>query len=312
MADRSTPAVIGSSLSPADEALFGPYRRAVLTELGPDFRLGFKLAYFANFASPAIAGPLDASAEIMREPMRRAKDTSIVVYEIIANGFESARGSRMTELLRRVHRDVPGSADDFRYVLLALLVIPIRTVDRSGARRTTAAERAAATRFYDRLGTAMGLDDIPGTYAEAAAFCRRYERANARRSEAGDRLMASTLAALLGSVPQSLRPVAGGVARFVVSALFGDRTLALALGLPVVPTPVARLVAAVRRAGRRRGAGREARVEFTSGERSRVYPAGYVLDDIGPAAGRHRSVPGAMPPPSGDPTTWTCPGPVED
>jgi hypothetical protein len=278
-------------LPAADEALYGPYRRAVLTDLGPDFRLGFKLAYFANFASPAIAGPLDASAEIAREPMRRAKDTSIVVYEIIANGFDSTRGARMTELLTRVHRGVPGSADDFRYVLLTLFVIPIRTVDRSGPRRVSDDERAAAARFYRRLGESMGLTDIPDSYARAAAFCRRYEAAHARRSAAGDRLMTSTLGALLEPVPVTLRPVAGWVARFVVGALFGDRTMSRALGLPRVPLPVARVVAAVRRAGRRRAdahldAGLEARVEFTSGERSRVYPAGYALDDIGPESAR--------------------------
>ncbi|KQO63714.1 hypothetical protein ASF23_05710 [Curtobacterium sp. Leaf261] len=275
------------SVSEADETLFGSYRRAVLTDLGTDFRLGFKLAYFANFASPAIAAPLDASSEIARQPMRRAKDTSIVVYEILTNGFDSERGARMVDLLRRVHRGVPGSADDYRYVLLTLLVIPVRMVDRSGPRRLTDRERADAARFHSRLGAEIGLDDAEVTYAEAVAFCRRYEREHLRRSAAGDRLTASTLGALLASVPAALRPLADVVARFGLSALLGDPRMARALGFPVVPVPVARVVAALRRAGRRRGRdGLEARIAFTSGEPSRTYPAGYRLDEIGPGADR--------------------------
>jgi hypothetical protein len=286
------------SVSEADETLFGSYRRAVLTDLGTDFRLGFKLAYFANFASPAIAGPLDASAEIARQPMRRAKDTSIVVYEILANGFDSERGRQMVALLRRVHRGVPGSSDDYRYVLLTLLVMPVLLVDRSGPRRLTDRERADGARFSSRLGAEIGLDDPEVSWAEAVAFCRRYEAEHLRRSAAGDRLTASTLGALVESAPAPLRPTVGRVARFGLSAILGDTRMSRALGLPVVPVPVARVVAALRRASRRRASrrrgrnGLEARIAFTSGEPSRTYPAGYRLDEIGPGAGS-RVVPGA-------------------
>ncbi|WP_423921577.1 oxygenase MpaB family protein [Frigoribacterium sp. 2-23] len=291
MASRAVPGASAAPpslpvLSAADEALFGRFRLAVLTDLGPDFRLGFKLAYFSNFASPAIAAPLDASGQIASEPMRRAKDTSIVVYEIVTNGFDSERGRRMVDLLRRVHRGVPGSRDDYLYVLETLFVAPLRLVRRTAPRSLDAHELAQAAAFFGRLGAELGLDGVPATLAEAERFCTAYEAAHAEPSAAGARLMASTLGALVESAPRRVRPAVTLVARLGVSALFDDPVMSRALGLPVLPRFVRRAVAAGvrlrRRAAVRRAARGSAGVEFTSGEASRVYPGGYALDDIGP------------------------------
>ena len=283
-------------LAEADEVLFGRFRLAVLTDLGPDFRLGFKLAYFSNFASPVIATALDASGQIGSEPMRRAKDTSIVVYEIVANGFESERGRRMVDLLRRVHQGVPGSRDDYLYVLETLFVAPLRLVQRTAPRPLDAQEIAQAGAFFARLGAELGLADAPATFADAARFCAEYEAQHAAASPAGARLMTSTLGALLESAPRRLRPAAGLVARLGVSALFDDPAMSRALGLPVLPRPVRAAVSTAvrlrrRATARRVGGGAEGAagvvgVEFTSGEASRVYPHGYDLDDLGPGAAR--------------------------
>ena len=278
-------------LSVADERLYGPFRRAVLGELGPDFRLGFKLAYLWSFASPVVAGALDATGEIRQRPVRRAKDTSIVVYEILASGPDSERARRMVDLLRRVHRRVPGGRDDHLFVLSTLFVVPVRLVDVAGRRPLTDAERAAAGRFFGRLADDLGLADPPRSQEAAQAFLGAHVSSSVGPSPAATRLTASTVGALVSSVRPSFRPLAAVAARLGLSALLDHDAAASALGLPRVPRPLRRAVLAARRLSRGRTGPEQ--VAFTPGEASRVHPHGYDLDDVGPEA--HRGSGGTRP-----------------
>ena len=279
-------------LSEADEQLYGDFRRVVLGELGADFRLGFKLAYLWSFASPVVAGALDATGEIRQRPVRRAKDTSIVVYEILASGPGSERAGRMVDLLRRVHRGVPGGRDDHLFVLSTLFVVPVRFVDAAGRRPLSPDERAAAGRFFGRLADDLGIVDAPRTQAEAEAFLDAYVAAGVGPSTAATRLTASTIGALVDTVRPPARPLAALVARLAFAALLDDVAVAGALGLPRVPGPLRRTVLRARRWSRRRAAPEG--VAFTPGEASRVHPDGYDLDDVGPEA--HRAPGGSRPP----------------
>ncbi|MBP2412032.1 hypothetical protein JOF48_000831 [Arthrobacter stackebrandtii] len=56
--------------------------------------------------------------------MKRSYDTAVVTYELITSGLNSDRGRHMIRLRNHAHRHVPGSQDDFLYVLLTLLVAP--------------------------------------------------------------------------------------------------------------------------------------------------------------------------------------------
>jgi len=282
------PLVPGASrpeLSEADERLYGPFRDAVLGDLGTDFRLGFKLAYLWSFASPVVAGALDATGEIRQRPVRRAKDTSIVVYEILASGPGSERAQHMVDLLQRVHRRVPGGPDDHLFVLSTLFVAPVRLVDRAGRRPLTGVERAAAGRFFGRLADDLGLEGAPRSQQEAEAFLDRYVASSVAPSPAAARLTASTIDALVASVRPALRPVARAVARTTFAALLDAPAASGALGLPRVPRPVRSLLLGARRALRRRAA--PDGVAFTPGEPSRVHPKGYDLADVGPE--QHRA-----------------------
>jgi len=102
------------------------FRQMVLLDLAADLELGYFLAYYRNFAIPGIAATLQANGEIPQRPMKRSYDTAIVIYELITCGLDSERGRAMIGVLNRAHQHVPGSPEDFRYVLLTLLVAPIR------------------------------------------------------------------------------------------------------------------------------------------------------------------------------------------
>ena len=281
----NTNAALGASLrrqeaAPGDdwEATF---RRMVLFDLATDMELGFFLSYYRNFAIPGIAATLHTNAEIQQRPMKRSYDTAIVIYELIASGLDSARGQAMVELLNRVHSKVPGNRDDFLYVLLTLLVVPIRWIQKHAWRQPTTAELAAASRFFTELGQHMKITGMPAGYAEAEVFFDRYEAAHVAPSPQGQHLMEATVQVFQSRLPTPLRPLA----RRIISTMLDDDRLATALCLP----HAGRISRAALKTGlslrnsihRRRPLKQQP--HFTPGHAgSTVYPNGYSLDQIGP------------------------------
>jgi hypothetical protein len=187
----------------------------------------------------------------------------------------------MLALLNRVHSNVPGSKEDFLYVLLTLLVVPIRWTQKHAWRQPTAAELAAASRFFTELGSRMNIDGMPATYAEAEAFFDAYEAAHVAPSLEGQRLMDATVQVFQSRLPAPLRPLA----KQIISTMLDDDRLTAALGLPnSTRASRAALTAAlkVRNAIRRRRPLKE-QPHFTPGKAgSSLYPNGYSLDQIGP------------------------------
>ncbi len=257
------------------------FRRMVLFDLAADMELGFFLSYYRNFAIPGIASTLDANAEIPQRPMKRSYDTAILIYELIAGGLDSGRGTEILALLNRVHRNVPGSKEDFLYVLVTLLVVPIRWTQAHAWRPPTSAELAAAARFFGGLGLRMNITAMPSSYAEAEAFFDRYEAAHVAPSPAGRRLMGATVQVFQSRLPAPLRPMA----RPIISTMLDDDRLTDALGLPRATRATrAALTAglALRNAVHRRRP-LTTQPRFIPGAAgSTVYPGGYTLDQIGP------------------------------
>ncbi|MBG0741060.1 DUF2236 domain-containing protein [Paeniglutamicibacter antarcticus] len=257
------------------------FRQMALFDLASDMELGFFLAYYRNFAIPSIAETLARNGEISDRPMKRSYDTGIVIYELIASGLDSDRGQQMISLLNRVHRHVPGTTEDFLYVLLTLLVVPIRWIRKHGWRQPTEMEIAAATRFFAGLGHRMHIDSVPGTFDEAAEFFDSYEVRNVAASIPGVALMDATVQVLQDRLPKPLRPVT----RLMISAMLDDGRLTTALGLPrayrwtrTALNAGLSLRNAIRR---RRPLSKEP--HFSPGSAgSSVYPHGYSSRDIGP------------------------------
>lgn len=257
------------------------YRQLVLYDLAADIELGFFLAYYRNFAVPSIATTLQRNGEITQRPVKRSYDTAIVTYELICNGLDSDRGRHMIRLLNHVHRYVPGNNDDFLYVLLTLLVVPIRWAREHGWRVPTPSEESAATRFYQELGARMNIGTIPATFPEAEQFFDDYERKNIAHSPGGAELMASTVQILKSRLPTPARPLA----KTMLTAMFDDDHLTDALGLPRATAITKKALAVVlttRNAIHRRRP-LSTKPHFVPGEEgSSLYPNGYRLDDIGP------------------------------
>jgi hypothetical protein len=252
-----------------------------LFDLAEDMKLGFLLAYYRNFAIPSGSDTLVANGEIPARPMKRSFDTAIVIYELIANGLDSERGRQMTSLLNRVHRHVPGSDEDYLYVLMTLLVVPIRWTHRHGWRKPTQAERDAATRFFRELGSRMHIVNIPATFDEAEVFFDDYESRRVGPSLAGRPLMNARVQVFQSMQPRLLHPVT----RLMTATMLDDPRLTEALGLPRSTwwSRVALHAGLAVRNEIRRHTPLSTVPSFRSGQpASPVYPNGYNLSDVGP------------------------------
>ncbi|HEY1213233.1 MAG TPA: oxygenase MpaB family protein [Bryobacteraceae bacterium] len=262
------------------------YRRAVMFDLAEEFEIGFFLSYYRNFSIPHIAQVLALTGEVHARPSKRSMDTAIVMYELIEDGFDGARGQAMVDLLNRVHKGIRGTNEDFLYVLTTLLVVPIRFCDAHGRRGTTDEERQAATDFYAELAQRMRIDHAFMSYESAERFLNDYEEQFSAPSDAGAELMSSTMSLFRDRLPGPLAPLAA----HVLSVLFDDSRLSRSLGLPV-PNLVIRTAVhfglRVRAAQLRRRPPR-GQSRFNPGKAgSGVYPDGYSIDELGPQRRAH-------------------------
>ena len=117
--------------------------------------------------------------------------------------------------------------DDFRYVLAAFIVVPLRWIDRRGWRPLLDAEREAATSFYRELGRRMNIPDPPASYQEAADLLDAYEQRHLAPSPAGRQLMEKTQDIVVRKIPGPLKRFGPAL----TSALIDDDELSHALGL---------------------------------------------------------------------------------
>lgn len=257
------------------------YRKLVMFDLAEEFEVGFFLSYYRNFSIPHIARTLAGTGEVEARPAKRSFDTAIVMYELIEDGVDGERGKAMVDLLRRVHHGVPGTNQDFLYVLATLLVVPIRYCDAFGRRATTQDEKAAALHFYNDLASRLGIEDVWKTYEESEQFLDRYENEYSGQSAEGARLMTATMSLFGDRLPRMAVPLAPGI----LSVLLDDARLSKALGLPTksdLMGAVLRLALKLRGVQLRRRAPR-ASSRFTPGDAgSAVYPRGYEIKDLGP------------------------------
>jgi len=257
------------------------YQLTTLYDFPTDMCVGLNLAFYRIFAIPHMAELLVRSGEILNRPRKRAYDTGLIMYEIIANGFDHPRGREMIRLLNRVHKPWPISNDDYRFVLAALMVVPLRWLDRRGWRALLPQERDASVNFYLRLASMMAIDEPPTSYSQAESMFDEYEARHLRASDAGRSLMASTQQIIVRHLPKPLKRFGPSI----TSGLFDQPDLTSALDLPLPSRALVRLIDAayaVRNVATRM---RPARTEswFVPGRPAgSLYVHGYTLDELGP------------------------------
>lgn len=257
------------------------YRHLVLVDAPDTLEIGLNMAFYRTYAVPAIAELLLSTGELTERTRKRADDTGILIYEIVLHGFEHPRGRAAQSRMNRIHAMFDIAEDDFLYVLAALVVVPIRFLDRFGWRRALPEERIASAEFYRQMGQRMALPRVPADYAGFESFLDRYEREHFAYSDAAHQLMLTTTEFMTARFP---RWAAGPAAALTYSLM--DAPMRQALG---APTP-SRAADVLVRAGFRtacyvtRWLRPNARNRFAHGvvEPTPTYPEGYEIAEVGP------------------------------
>lgn len=249
-------------------------------DLAADMHMGFRASYYRTFGVPRIARLLAETGQIKAEPLRRAVDTGLIMYELIDAGTDTPRGRQVIRMLNRIHGCWNIEAEDFLYVLCTFIVVPVRWIDDFGWRSCTQIERQAVTDFYREVGRLMGIAGLPHSYADAARALDDYEAANVAYSPEGAALMADTQRVLAAHLPAPLRPFTDRI-----TALYLTDQLCAAVGIHPPSRPSRTMFRGLmwtrRQIVRRRPPPSEPR--FTPGQPTPdVYPAGYQLPDLGP------------------------------
>ena len=212
------------------------YRISVGYEFPWDYTRSLEFALFRTYCVPTISALLAATGEFRDRPQKRYDDTSLLMEELVAHGYDSPRGKQALRVVNRNHGRFTISGDDMRYVLSTFVFEPIDWIDRYGWRRLTEAERLAGYHFYRAVGERMGIRDIPPTYEEFRSFKADYEQAQFRYSTTNREIGTYTVDLMCSWYPAPLRP---GV-RLATRSLL-DPLMLTAFGFPAAPGWLTRL-----------------------------------------------------------------------
>jgi hypothetical protein len=244
-----------------------------------DTTRSLEFALFRTFAVPSISVLLDRTREFHRRPQKRYDDTDLIVSELMERGYDSERGKRALRRMNQVHGRFAIANEDFLYVLSTFIYEPIRWNKRFGWRLMCEQERLAYFFFWREVGRRMNIQELPADYDAFERFNREYERQHYRFTEANQRVGAATRELFASWFPRFLAPVV----RSAIYALLDERLIA-AFGFPQPSRFLRRLVSGALRI-RALAAGFlpvRRRPRFRTEMRHPTYPAGYVIEELGP------------------------------
>lgn len=140
-----------------------------------DYQQALSFALFRTYAVPSIGRLLFDTGEFTERTQKRHDDTALVLESVLVEGMESQDGRAAVRRMNQMHGSYDISNDDLRYVLATFVVVPHRWLQDYGWRKPTEIEVAAGVRYYQRLGTLMGIKDIPEDFAGFAELMDAYE-----------------------------------------------------------------------------------------------------------------------------------------
>ena len=244
-----------------------------------DSQQALSFALFRTYAVPTVGRLLYDTGQFTQQVQKRHDDTAIILETIADRGLESAEGRAGVRRMNQMHGSYDISNDDMRYVLSTFVVSPVRWIERYGWRRGTEAERLAAVRYYQRLGTLMGIKGIPGTYQEFSDLMDDYERDTYTYDHRCRAVADSTLDLFVTFYPRPLRPL---MRRFSIALL--DDHLRAAFGYQRPPRWLVRVahgsLAARGRLIRFLPARRKPAL-LQDTHRIRSYPGGFMIEKLG-------------------------------
>jgi hypothetical protein len=211
-------------------------RELATLEFPWDMYQALSFALFRTYAVPSIGRVLEHSGEFTGRPQQRYDDTVLILDAVLEHGFDHPTGRAAIRRMNQMHGAHPISNDDLRYVLAAFVVAPVRWIRDYGWRQLSDVEVRAAVAYYRRLGSLMGIRDVPSSYVGFETLLDEYEAARFSPNRSSRVIADVTLDLMAGFPAQRLLP--RPIVRLAARALM-DRPLLAALdyrppGRPVV------------------------------------------------------------------------------
>jgi hypothetical protein len=257
------------------------YRIDSMLEFPWDMNQSLGLALYRTYAVPSIGSLLARTGEFTERAQKRYDDTGLILTAIGENGLDSPEGRAAIRRMNQMHGRYGISNDDMRYVLSAMVTVPIRWLDEYGYRPLTSVEKIASANYYRRLGALMNIRDLPATWQEFGELMDAYERDHFGYDEGAVAVSEATLALMATFPPNDKGP--RRLMRRSALALMDDDLLA-AFGYDA-PTRVERVlfrgVIKVRARLLRHAPAREEPVHFADLPQVRSYPDGYEIAELG-------------------------------
>lgn len=244
-----------------------------------DIQQSLSFALFRTYAVPTIGRLLYDTHEFTERTQKRHDDTALVLETVLVEGMESAEGRTAVRRMNQMHGSYDITNDDMRYVLSTFVVTPQRWIRDYGWRRGSDAEKLAVVRYYQRLGTLMGIKDIPDDFEGFEALLDTYEAKHFVYDEKSRAVAEATLELLVSFYPKILaRPVE------LFSRSLMDDHLLEAFGFRKPPRIVVALArGGLRMRGRfvRRMPPRRKPQYARDLKRIKSYPGGYLVEKLG-------------------------------
>ena len=240
-----------------------------------------EFALFRTYAIPSISALLASTGQFAKYGQKRYDDTSLIMAEIIEQGYDSERGREAIRRMNNIHRRFAITNEDKLYVLSTFIFEPIRWNKLLGWRLYSENEKQAAFYFWREVGKRMNIEDIPTTLEYYECFNQAYEAKHYTYTESNRQIADATVAIFCRWYPAVFSPLV----KLGIYALL-DEPLRKAFGFPAQPTW---LRWTIERVMRLRAWGiswlpaRRKPFLFTQ-QKSRTYPRGYQIDTLGPHA----------------------------
>lgn len=151
----------------------------------------YTLGFARQVADPGIAAIVErqGAGALIRATRERGNETLRFFGAWWRHGPDSAKGRESIERLNAIHGRFQISNEQYLYTLATLVVLPGHLYALIGAPQRPPHERQALVRFWQRVGQAMHLHDIPADAEAFEQYFDRHERANFRPSPQGQLCM---------------------------------------------------------------------------------------------------------------------------
>ena len=243
-----------------------------------DTQRALELAILRSFAVESSAKLLEATGEFTLRTQKRYDDTSLIISTIGFYGYDSPEGRAAIRRMNQIHGRYRIPNDEYLYVLSTFVYEPIRWNARFGWRALHEHEKLAGFYFWTEVGRRMNIKDIPATYETFEAYNKEYEAKHFTYNHSSARLANVTAELFLGWVlPEWLWPFG----RQLMYALL-DAPLRRAFGFPEARLWARVLLRAVLRGRAGVLAWLPARQQPYVLTKTRTYPQGFRMEEIGP------------------------------